>query len=108
MRAKPPSKKADPIDLDAFAEKFDTLVSIFRDPVEFLFEVMADPNNDTDLRVRTAEILVAYRYPKLKALENKAPQTGPMMQFNITMTAPPEQPEQRQIVDINPMERKAS
>lgn len=116
MPRKPSPKAAEQREIEAFAERYDTLSSIYRDPVEFIFEFMADENNPKDLRLSAAKTLTEFRYPKLKAIENKAPQTGPMMQFNIMMTQPTPKSEQSATpqgreIDITPqigLTKKAS
>lgn len=69
---------------DAFAEKYETLAIMYGDPVEVLFEIMADEDEDTRERRGAAESLMAYRYPKLKVVEGEKDKT-PMVQFNVTL-----------------------
>lgn len=83
MPRKPMPKQSEQRELEAFAERYDTLSTIYADPVQVVFEIMT--RADDELRLRAAETLMAYRYPKLKALENKKPQEGPSQVFNIVM-----------------------
>jgi hypothetical protein len=86
MPRKPAPKAGEQREIEAFAERYDTLVSIFRDPVEFIFEFMSNSSNPPELRLSAARTLTEFRYPKLKSVENKSPNTGPVMQFNINLT----------------------
>jgi hypothetical protein len=84
---KPQAKKPSGThELDEFAEKYETLCAIYQDPMTVVFEVMANTQDDVspETRLRAAEILMSYRFPKLKALEN-APSNAPTMVFNVQM-----------------------
>lgn len=81
---KPSAKKPDSRhELDEFAEKYETLCAIYEDPVKVVFHVMST-TEDEDTKLRAAETLMSYRFPKLKSLEN-VPSNAPTMQFNIVM-----------------------
>jgi hypothetical protein len=103
---KPLAKKPDSRhELEEFAEKYETLAAIYQDPVMVVFDVMAN-SADEDTRVRCAEILMAYRFPKLKTLEN-APPNAPTMTFNIQMSAPPAPVLPPPEIDITPAAESA-
>ena len=69
---RPLSKKPAAHELEAFAEKYDTHALIHGDPVAVVFKVMGE-TEDEDTRLRAAEILLSYRYPRLKSLEGNVP-----------------------------------
>lgn len=107
MSKKPPPRNGEKRELEEFAERYDTYVTIFKDPVEVVFDLMT--NGTDEMRLRAAEILMSFRYPKLKSMENKGMQNGPTTNFNITMLAPkplPAEPE-KPAIEINVIPRKA-
>lgn len=80
-------------ELDAFAERYDTYATIYGDPIEFVFRVMANkvPGDflvETGDRVRAAEILMSHRFPKVKAQEIANP-NAPPINFSINVSAAP-------------------
>lgn len=91
-------RKAEQHELDEFAEKYEILSSIYKDPVEVLFEIMTHPEASMELRAGVAVDLMAFRFPKLKALENKNPEQGKSVTINMTFTAP----EPKKELDITP------
>jgi hypothetical protein len=100
---KPSAKKPDSRhELEEFAEKYETLSAIYEDPVQVVFDVMAT-TMDEDTRLRAAEMLMSYRYPKLKSLEN-APGNAPTMQFQVILQQPATlpAPEQAVTIDVTP------
>lgn len=81
---KPKAKAPDTThELDAFAEKYDTHLMLYGDPVEKIFSIMSS-SPDEDTQLRAAEILVSYRYPRLKALEGAG---GPGTVVNIQINS---------------------
>jgi hypothetical protein len=87
-------------ELEAFAEKYDTLACIYGDPVEAVFGIMAknlkphlDPATglfdfgDDEIALRAAEMLMNYRYPRVKSSEGAAPKAQ-VLNFNVRMDAP--------------------
>jgi len=50
-----------------FRERYDALAEKYTDPVEVLFNMLAD--EDVGVRLKAASTLVSYRYPKLRAVE---------------------------------------
>lgn len=91
--------KAQAHELDAFAEKYELNAVLYGDPIEFLFQVMADQVQGADgkpvsaeigERTRAAETLMSHRFPKVKAQEVADP-SRPMVQFSINMSPPPPQ-----------------
>ena len=106
----PPKKQgqraAQKHELEAFAEKYDTLSVMYGDPVEIVFRIMERNFNatiirkedgtveviapDDELTLRAANMLMEYRYPRVKAAEKILSQTTPM-QFNVIMQAAPAQ-----------------
>jgi hypothetical protein len=102
MPRKPTPKQSEQREIEAFAERYDTLAGIFRDPVEFMFDLMSNPTMPPELRLSAAKTLTEFRYPKLKAIENKAPQQGPVMQFNINLTQAAPKLEDKSEIVINP------
>ncbi len=55
--------------IDEFVNKYDLLAKTHGDPVEILFEMMADSNIDYTTRKSCASDLLSYRYPKQKAID---------------------------------------
>jgi hypothetical protein len=99
MAKKPTPKKPEQVQMDEFAEKYEILSAIYGDPVEVLFEIMTHEDASLDLRKSAAVDLMSFRFPKLKALETKVPDTGAPMVFNINLNAPAtKQPE----LDVTP------
>lgn len=82
-----PSKAAQKHELEAFAERYDTLADIYGDPVEVVFKIMAD-TDDRELKLQAANTLMGYRYPRVKAAEGTT-QTAPSLVFNVQMPAAP-------------------
>src|SRR3954471_5115761 len=91
MARKPSARKAEQAELDEFAEKYEIFSSIYGDPVEALFDIMSNADAPLDLRARCAVDLMSFRFPKLKALENKTPDTGKPVQFTINLVSAPKQ-----------------
>jgi len=83
---KPPARKSEQHELDAFAEKYETYAMTYGDPIEVVFSIMANHDSPDELKLQAATSLMGFRYPKLKALENKNPQQGQPLTFNITLT----------------------
>lgn len=92
---KPPARKAEQHELDEFAEKYETYTTVYGDPMEAVFQILANTADD-NLKLQAAGMLMSFRFPKLKALETKGQQPGTPIQFNITLTAP------KQELDITP------
>lgn len=95
---KPNAKKADALEAEAFAERHDTLAIIYGDPIEKVFSIMAKSDNE-DTQLKAAEILISYRYPKLRAMEVKTSNLGPGL--SITINGAPVEPGQAPL-DITP------
>lgn len=95
-RPKPKPRDAQQLELDEFAERYETLKDIYRDPVETVFNVMTDPEVSQEVKLRAAEILMSYRFPKLKALEGAPPQ-GPQLQMHIVIQEPA-----KPVIDVTP------
>lgn len=87
-------------ELEAFAEKYDTLALVYGDPVEVVFSIMAanvrvvldERGNpvrvgDDEVALRAAEMLMNYRYPRVKASEGQGTKP-PVLNFNVTMPHP--------------------
>lgn len=70
-------------ELEAFAEKYDTYADIFGDPVALVFKIMSD-SVDEEVKLRAADMLMSYRYPRVKAAEG-AGSNAPVMNFNVVM-----------------------
>lgn len=77
-------------ELEAFAEKYDTLTMLYGDPVETVFRIMSG-SEDEEVQLRAAEMLMSYRYPRVKSVEG-AGKTAPVLNFNVTMPGKPELP----------------
>lgn len=86
--------------MEAFAEKYDTLAMLYGDPVETVFAIMAAhfqpvqmPDGktvllgDSEVALRAAEMLMSYRYPRVKSAEGNAAK-APVLNFNVTMPNP--------------------
>jgi hypothetical protein len=73
-------------EMEAFAEKYDTYASIYGDPVQVVFRIMSD-TEDEDVKLRAAEMLMSYRYPRVKSAEGNAPKAQ-VLNFNVRMDAP--------------------
>jgi hypothetical protein len=94
-------------ELEAFAEKYDTLALLYGDPVETVFAIMDrnvnGPFPDDEVALRAAEMLMNYRYPRVKASEGQGVK-APVLNFNVTMPQPPElpvnAPPSRQVLSI--------
>jgi hypothetical protein len=99
MARKPSARKAEQAELDEFAEKYEIFSSIYGDPVEALFDIMSSTDAPLDLRARCAVDLMSFRFPKLKALENKTPDTGKPVQFTINLVTPDNKPRE---LDVTP------
>lgn len=91
------SKTAQKHEMEAFAERYDTFALLYGDPVEVAFAVMArsfnpgrDPKTNELLRPNdelakaTADMLMSYRFPRVKASEVMKP-NGQPMQFTVVM-----------------------
>jgi hypothetical protein len=87
-------------ELEAFAEKYDTLACIYGDPIEAVFAIMAKnfqmvkaPDGthifvgDDEVALRAAEMLMSYRYPRVKASEGQS-NKAPVLNFNVSMPRP--------------------
>jgi hypothetical protein len=101
----PPKKlqktEAQKHELEAFAEKYDTLALIHGDPVEVVFAVM-QATEDDDTKLRAADMLMSYRYPRVKAMEG-AQNKAPVLNFNVTMPSipPPQEVEiQSKVIEM--------
>lgn len=70
-------------ELEAFAEKYDIFADIFGDPVGVVFKIMAD-SEDEEVKLRAADMLMSYRYPRVKAAEGDHSR-APVMNFNVLM-----------------------
>lgn len=70
-------------EMEAFAEKYDTFADIYGDPVEVVFSIMAD-STDAEVKLRAAEMLMSYRYPRVKSAEGN-PAQAPILNFNVQM-----------------------
>lgn len=70
-------------EMEAFAEKYDTLADIYGDPVEVVFSIMAD-SSDEEVVLRAAEMLMSYRYPRVKSAEGNQAH-APILNFNVQM-----------------------
>src|SRR5713226_8821713 len=73
-------------EMEAFAEKYDILALIHGDPVEVVFGIMA-LSPDEEVKLRAAEMLMSYRYPRVKSAEGGAAK-APVLNFNVTMPRP--------------------
>jgi hypothetical protein len=73
-------------ELEAFAEKYDTLTLLYGDPVEMVFRIMSG-SGDEEVQLRAAEMLMSYRYPRVKSVEGTG-KTAPILNFNVTMPKP--------------------
>jgi hypothetical protein len=73
-------------EMEAFAEKYDTLAMIYGDPVETIFHIMLK-SQDEEVKLRAAEMLMSYRYPRVKAAEGNVAK-APVLNFNVTMPHP--------------------
>jgi hypothetical protein len=73
-------------EMEAFAEKYDTLAMIYGDPVETIFHIMLK-SQDEEVKLRAAEMLMSYRYPRVKAAEGNIAK-APVLNFNVTMPHP--------------------
>jgi hypothetical protein len=84
-------KAAQKHELEAFAEKYDTLALLYGDPVETVFAIMSGAfhANDHDTALQAAGVLMRYRFPQVKASEGGQDKT-PVMNFNVLMSPPPE------------------
>lgn len=99
MARKPPSRKAEQAEMDEFAERYETLASIYKDPIEVVFEVMSGSDTPPETKLQAAGLLMSFRFPKLKALEVKNDNNTKPVQFTINLTTPaPAQPE----LDVTP------
>lgn len=78
--------------MEAFAEKYDTYADIYGDPVGVVFKIMAD-SDDEEVRLRAADMLMSYRYPRIKAAEGDK-SNAPPLTFNVLMPAPQLPPQQ--------------
>lgn len=92
-----PLRKRQPLpaqkhELEAFAEKYDTLALLYGDPVEVVFKVMSDAvklGDDAMARIAAVD-LMGFRYPKVKAQEVLGdPTKAPITQINVTLQAAP-------------------
>jgi hypothetical protein len=81
---KPKPRKPEQHELDEFAERYETFALVYGDPVEAVFEIMAKAEQDDDVRLQAAKLLLEHRYPKLKALEGAGAPPMPV-QFNINV-----------------------
>lgn len=73
-------------EMEAFAEKYDTMADIYGDPVETVFKIMAD-SPDEEVTLRAAEMLMSYRYPRVKSAEGNQAH-APVLNFNVQMPRP--------------------
>lgn len=88
-------------EMEAFAEKYDTLALLYGDPVEVAFAVMhaAHSENDREMALQAANTLMGYRYPRVKAAEGAVDKAA-VMNFNVIMPG-----EKRPEVDVTPPQR---
>ena len=57
-------------DRDAFIAAYDKYTTMYKDPVEVMFEIMSDEDAvDLGVRRAAASDLLSYRFPKTKAIE---------------------------------------
>lgn len=70
-------------ELEAFAEKYDINADIYGDPIEVVFRIMAT-TSDEEVKLRAADMLLSYRYPRVKAAEGNK-QSAQVLNFNVTM-----------------------
>jgi hypothetical protein len=87
-------------ELEAFAEKYDILAMVHGDPVETIFQIMAASEQE-EVRLRAADMLMSYRYPRMKAAEG-TPQNAPVLNFNVTMPPQVSQTSER-VVEMRPV-----
>jgi hypothetical protein len=95
-----PAKAAQKHEMEAFAEKYDTLALIHGDPVDIVFAIMArnaavvmseDGRTiaiDDEVALRAADMLMSYRYPRVKAADGNQSR-APVLNFNVSMPAAP-------------------
>jgi len=69
-------------DRDVFIEAYDKYALIYKDPVEVMFNIMADEDGtDPGVRRAAASDLLAYRFPKTKAVELNVTSDQAMFHF---------------------------
>jgi hypothetical protein len=95
---KPGKKKAEKHEIDAFVEKYETYADVYGDPVEMAFRIMAD-STDEEVQLRAADMLMSYRYPRIKAIQGVQGQNGPQFAFNINIGG---EQKQLQAIDVTP------
>ena len=98
---KKPGKRISELrELEEFAEKYETFSMIYGDPVEFMFEVMSMQEASIETRKAAAEALMSFRFPKLKAIETKAPPSGPQLALQINLVQ--NEPTPKRTLDVSP------
>ena len=101
MPRKPRAIKPQKLELEEFAEKYETHTLVYGDPTEVVFDIMASKEDvSVETRLRAAEILMSYRYPRLKALEN-APKDAQTINIQIVSAV---QPTPQVELDVSPRE----
>lgn len=84
---KPNKKVPQKHELEAFAEQYDIYKDIYGDPIEMAFRIMAG-SDDENVQLTAANMLMSYRYPKVKASEVVDNNKSPQMTFTINVAAP--------------------
>lgn len=94
-------------ELEAFAEKYDTLAMIYGDPVEVMFIIMSESlAGDKELALRAADMLNAYRFPRVKP-QDKPVDTGKVLNLTI-INGIPEGKMVTAAIDITPQSEDIS
>jgi hypothetical protein len=76
-------------ELEAFAEQYDIYKAIYGDPIEYVFQVMSN-TDDESTQITAANMLMSYRYPRIKAAEvPSGANSATPLQLNINVMAPP-------------------
>lgn len=98
LPVKPPKKKPAAHEIDAFNEKYDLYALLYGDPVEVAFSIMARnapessaEDKDEEVALRAADMLMSYRYPRIKAIQGSGGSNGPQFAFHIDLSGKPAQ-----------------
>lgn len=78
---KPKPRETKKHEIEAFLEKYESYAMVYGDPVQKMFELMATAE-DQDTQKSAAEILMSYRYPRIKAVDDQG-KKGQTFQFVI-------------------------
>lgn len=102
---KPKAKSPARHEIDAFVEKYELYADLYGDPVEVAFQVMAHHTSDAEdadreVALRAADMLMSYRYPRIKAIQGQQGQNGPQFTFNIDLSGRPA-PQMAPTIDLN-------